>query len=114
MYQYNKTIQKTINFADFTKENIKADNPNWLQVPDHPYRILKTEGFGSGKTNSLLDLINQRPDIHKIYLYAKDPYEAKYQSLINKLESTGLNNFNGFGDLIEYSNDMVDIYKNIE
>ena len=41
-------------------------------------------GSGSGKTNSLFNLINQQPDIDKIYLYAKDPYEAKYQFLINK------------------------------
>ena len=44
-------------------------------------------GSGSGKTNSLFNLINQQPDIDKIYLYAKDPYEAKYQLLINKIES---------------------------
>ena len=44
-------------------------------------------GSGSGKTNALLNLINHEPDIDKIYLYAKDPYEAKYQLLINKIES---------------------------
>ena len=40
MEQYNKTIQKMINFNDITKENIKQHNPNWLQIVDHPYRIL--------------------------------------------------------------------------
>ena len=44
----------------------------------------KIGGSGSGKTNSLFNLINDKPDIDKLYLYAKDPYEAKYQSLINK------------------------------
>ena len=49
---------------------------------------------GSGKTNVFLDLINNQPDIDKIYLYAKDLYEAKYQFLINKREITGLKHFN--------------------
>ena len=62
-------------FDDVTKE----DNPNWLQIPYHPYRILIIGGSGSGKTNSLFNLINEEPDIDKIYLHAKDPYQAKYQ-----------------------------------
>ena len=78
-------IQKMIDFDDVTKKkNIKKRNPNWSQIPDHPYRILVIGGSGSGKTNSLFDLINQEPDIDNIYLYAKDPYEAKYQFFINK------------------------------
>ena len=55
----------------------------------------------SGKTNSLFNLINHQPDIDKIYLYTKDPYEAKYQFLINKQESTGLNHLNDFKAFIE-------------
>ena len=47
-------------------------------------------------------------------MYAKDPYEAKYQFLINKRESTGLKNFNHPKTFIEYSNDMQDLYKNID
>ena len=66
------------------------------------------------RSNSLFNLINQEQDIDKIYLYAKDLYEAKYQFVINKRESTGLNHFNDSKAFTEYSNNMDDIYKNIE
>ena len=69
-------IQKMINFDNITKENMKEFYPNQSQTPDHPYIILIIVDFGSGKTNSLLNLINQYPDIDKIYLYAKGPYEV--------------------------------------
>ena len=61
-----------------------------------------------------MNLIENQPDIDKIYLYAKDPYEAKYQYLINKRESVGINHFNDPKAFIEYSNDMHDVYKNID
>ena len=61
-----------------------------------------------------MNLINNHPDIDKIYLYAKDPYEKKYQYLINKREKVGLNDFNDPKPFMEYSNDMQDVYKNIE
>ena len=61
-----------------------------------------------------MNLINNQPDIDKIYLYAKDPYEKKYQYLINKREKVGLNHFNDHKTFIECSNDMQDVYKNIE
>ena len=61
-----------------------------------------------------MNLINNQPDIEKIYLYAKDTYKAKYQFLINKRESTGLKNFNDPKAFIEYSNNMQDVYKNID
>ena len=66
-------MQKMINFDDVIKENTKEHNPNWPQIPDHPYRILITGGSGSGKIISLFNLTSQQPDIDKIYLYAKDP-----------------------------------------
>ena len=47
-------------------------------------------------------------------MYAKDPYETKHQFLINKRESTGLKHFNNPKTFIEYSNNMQDVYKNIE
>ena len=65
-------------------------------------------------TNLLLYLIENQPYIDKIYLYAKDPYEAKYQYLINKRERVGMDHFNDPKAFIEYSNDMHDVYKNID
>ena len=103
-----------INFDDYTNENIIEHNSKWPCIPDHPYRILIIGGSGSGKTNALLNLINNQPDIDKIYLYAKDPYEKKYQYLINKPEKVGLNHFNDPKAFMEFSNDMQDVYKNIE
>ena len=84
------------------------------QIPDHPCRKLKIGPSGCGKTNSLFNLINQQLDTDKMYLYTKDAYDAKCQFLINKRESTGLKHFNDFKAFIEYSNDMNDIYENIE
>ena len=83
-------------------------------MADHPYRILIIGGSGSGKTKALLNLINNQPDIDKIYLYAKDPYEAKYQYLIKKREKVGLDHFDDPKAFIEYSNDMQDVHKNID
>ena len=83
-----------INFGDVIKEDIK--------------KLLIIGG------SRLFNLIIQEPDIDKICLYAKDPYEAKYQLLINKRESTGLKHFNDSKAFIEHSNDMDDIHKNIE
>ena len=101
-----------INFDDYTNEN-KIEH-NWPYIPDHPYRILIVGGSGSGKTNALLNLMNNQPDIDQIYLYAKDPYEAKYQYLINKREKVGLDHFKDPKAFMESSNDMEDVYKNIE
>ena len=96
------------------EENTKDHNPNWPQSPVHPYRILIIGGSRSRKISSLFHLMSLQPDIDTIYLYAKDPYEAKHQFLINKQESTGLNHFNNSKIFIEYTNDMDDTYKNIE
>ena len=77
-------------FYYITKEDIKEHDPNWSKIPDHPYWITIIGGSGSGKANALLNLINSKPDIDKIYFYAKDLYQAKYQSLISKRVSPGL------------------------
>ena len=103
-----------INFDSYTNESKTKQNPKWPYIQDHRYRILIIGGSGSGKTNALLSLINNQLDIDKIYLYAKDPYEAKYQYLINKREKVGLDHFNDTKVFMECSNDMLDAYKNIE
>ena len=59
-----------INFNDVTKENIKEYNPNWPEIMEY--------------IRNTFNLKSHQPDIDKIYLYAKNPYEAKYQSIINK------------------------------
>ena len=102
-----------INFDDYTNENKRKHNPNWPYIPDHPCRILIIGGSGSWKTNTLLDLIDNQPDVDKVYLYAKDLYDPKYQFLINKRESIGLKRFNDPNAFSEYSNDMHDVYRNI-
>ena len=96
-----------ISFDDYVNENKTEHNQKWPYIPDHPYRIQMIRGSGPGKINVLLNLINYHADIDKTYLYAKDPYEAKYQFLINKRESTGLKHFNDPKNLIEYSNDKI-------
>ena len=98
-----------INFDDYTNENKMNHNPNWLYIPDHPYRILVIGGSGSGKPNTLLNLIENQPDIDKIYLYVKDLYEPKYQYIINKRESVGINHLNDPKAFIDYSNKMIKI-----
>ena len=103
-----------INFDDVKKENIKKHNPSCLRIPGHPYRMLIIGVYGSGKTNSLPNLMKHHLDIYKIYLHAKDPFEEKYQFLIKKRESRGFKHFNDQKAFIEYSNDMDDIYKDIE
>ena len=87
---------------------------NWPYIPDHPYRILTVSGSGSGKTNTLLNLINNQPYIDKIYLYSKGPYEGKYHYLIKNREKVGLNYYDNPKAFMEYSNDVQDVYKNIE
>ena len=70
-----------INFDDYVNKNktgqeLHSRNKNWPYIPDYPYRILIIGGSGSGKTNLLLNLIENQTDIDKVYLYAKDPYES--------------------------------------
>ena len=76
-----------INLDSITNENNKEHNEKWPFIPGHPYRILIIGGFGSGKTNALLNLIKEKYDIDKIHLYAKDLKEPKYEFLIKKREN---------------------------
>ena len=96
-----------INFDNYTNGNKTEHNPKRPYISDHSYRILIVGGSGSVKTNALLNLMNNHPDISKIYLYAKDLYEAKYQYLINKREKVELDYFKDPKAFIEYSNDML-------
>ena len=75
---------------------------------------INNRGSGSGKTNASLNLIENQLDIDKIYLYAKDLYEAKYQYLIHIREKVGLDHYNDPKDFIKYLNYMQDVYKNID
>ena len=74
------------NLYSITNESNKELNEEWSYIPDHPYKILIIGGSGSGKTNALLNLIKEQDDIDKIYLYAKDLSEPKYEFLIKKRE----------------------------
>ena len=84
----------------------KKDN-NW------PFRMLIIGPSGSGKTNTLLHLIYNLHLTDKIYLYAKDIHEPKYEYLINKREQAGIKNLNDPKAFIEYSNDMDDVLDDI-
>ena len=103
-----------INLDNIINENNKNRNEKWPYIPDHPQRMVIIGGSGSGKTNSLLNLINGQRDNDKIYLYAKDLNEAKYEYLIKNRENAGIKNLNGSKAFSEYSNTMDDIYENIE
>ena len=103
-----------INFHDYTNDNKTEHNLKWPYIPDHPCRILIIGGSRSGKTNALLSLINNQLGIDKIYLYAKDPYEVKYQYLIKKGKKWVLNHYDDPIVFTEYSNYMQSVYKNIE
>ena len=103
-----------INCDDYTNKNKTEHNSKWPYIADLPYRILVVRCSQSGKTNALLNLISNQEDIDKMYLYAKYPYEAKYQYSINKRGKVGLDHFNDSKTFTEYSNDMLDAFKNIE
>ena len=103
-----------INVDSIKNENNKEHNEKWLYIPDHPYRILIIGGSRSGKTNTLLHLIKGQDDTDKIYLYAKDLSEPKYEFLIKKNKNVGTNHFNDPNTFIECSNTMDDIYENID
>ena len=87
------------------KNTSSSKDNNW------PFRMLIIGPSGSGKTNALLHLINNLHPIDKIYLYAKDIYEPKYEYLINKREQAGIKKLNDA--FIEYSDDMNDMLDDI-
>ena len=103
-----------INLDKITSNNNNNHNEKRPYIPDHPYRILIAGGSGSGKINTLLNLINEQKDIDKIYLYAKDLSESKYEYLIENHENAGIKHLNDSKAFIECSNTMNDVYENID
>ena len=90
---------------------------NWSQFLDNSNIILITGDSRSGKTYTLLNLINHQPHIDLIYLYEKDQYETKYQFLSNKCENVDLmhsDDSKTFFEYFEYSSDIDNIYENID
>ena len=107
-------ITKMIHLDNIINENNDEYDKKWRYIPDHPYRILIIGGSGSGKTNILLNLINQQEDIDKIYLYAEDLSKSKYEYLIKNRENSGIKHLNNSKAFVGYSNTMDDIYENID
>ena len=106
-----------INLDSITNENNRKHNKKLPYVPDHPYRILIICGSGSGKTKTLLNLINEQDNrvvIDYIYLYARDLSEPKYQFLIKKREEAGIKNVNNPNSYIMCSNTMDGVYEDID
>ena len=100
---------------DITNENNEDHNRNFPYIPDHPYKMLIIGGSGSRKTNALFNWIKEQDNdelTDKIYLYARDLNEPKYQFLIKKREKGGMY-LNDPETSIECSNTMDDVYNNI-
>ena len=105
-----------IDIDSITNKNNKKCNEKWSYIPDHPYRILIIDSSGSGKTNTLLNLIKEQgyhDVIDNIYLYARDLNKPKYQFLIKNPENAGIKHVNNPNAFIECSNTMDDVYENI-
>ena len=98
-----------INLDSITNETNKEHSEKWPYIPDHSYRILIFGGSGSGKTIALLNLIKEQDDIDKIYLYAKDLSEPKYEFLIKKRKNTGIKHLNDPNAFIDCFNTIDDV-----
>ena len=96
-----------LNLDDIVSNKKENKDNNW------PFRMLIIGPSGSRKTNTLLHLINNFHPMDKIYLYAKDTDEKKYQYLINKREQARIKNLNDPHAFIEYSSDMNDLLDDI-
>ena len=106
-----------LDFGDITNENNAEHNLKWPYIPDHRSRILIIRGSGSGKTNVLPNSIKEKGNdelTDKMYLYAKDLREPKYQLLIKKREDAGIKHLNDPKAFTEYSNTMNNVSKNID
>ena len=95
-------------------DNIVSNkNTGFSEDNDWPFRMLIIGLSGSGKTNTLIHLMNNLHPIDNIYLYAKDIHEPKYEYLINKTEQAGIKNLNDPQAFIEYSDGMNDVLDDI-
>ena len=103
-----------INLDNIVNYKNEKHNEKWPYILDHPHRILIIGGFGSGKTKTLLNLINEQRDIDKIYLYAKDLSESTYEHLIKNRENAGIKHLDDSKAFIGCSNTMNDAFENIE
>ena len=101
------------NIVSNKNENKDTTGSSSSERNSWPFRMLIIGRSGSGKTNTLLHLINNLHPIDKIYLYAKDINEPKYEYLINKREQSGIKNLNDPHAFIEYSDDMDDVLDDI-
>ena len=102
------------NLDNITNENNRKHSEKWPYIPNHTYRILIIGAFGSGKTNALLNLIIEKDDIDKIYLYGKNLSKPKYKFLIEKHGNAGMKHLNDWKVFIECSNTVDDVYENID
>ena len=106
-----------INLDSIRNENNKKHNEKRPYIPDHLYRIIVIGGSESGKANALLNLIKEQDwhdVINKIYLYARDLSEPKYQFLIKKLEDAGIKHVKNPNAFIACSDTMDDAYKDTD
>ena len=103
----NIVSNKNMSSSEDTTGSSSSERNNW------PFRMLIIGPSSSGKTNTLLHLINNIHPIDKIYLYAKDIHEPKYEYLINKREQAGIKNLNDPHAFIEYSDDMNDVLDDV-
>ena len=103
-----------INLENIINNNNKNHKEKWPYIPDYPYRISIIGGSGSRKTNTLLNLINAQRDIDKIYFYAKDLSEPKYEYLIKNCKNIGIKHLNDSKAFTECSDTVNDVYENID